>query len=413
MSIPVELTVTGGRLLTATGTIERGWIAVVDGRIDALGPGDAPSDRTGSDTVVVDAAGATVAPGFIDVHVHGAVGHEAMDADPDGLRAMARFFAEHGVTSFLPTTWTASRDETRAALEAIAEARGTVPGGATILGAHMEGPYLSVDKCGAQDPAHIRPADATELQAFLDTGAVRLMTLAPEQAPNLTAVEMLTAHGVTASIGHTSATYADVLAAVGAGASHATHLFNAMTPLHHREPGAVGGVLALPELRAEVIPDNLHVHPAAMRVAWHAKGPNGLVVVTDALRPTGLAPGSYAIGDRTIRHERGAMWLEDGVTLAGSAITFDAAVRNLLTATGARIDDLWPACSRNAARSAGVDARKGSIEIGMDADLVVLDPDLHVSTTIVQGTVVYRRGREAPASADELRAAEGGRLPSS
>lgn len=374
--------------MTPSGVVG-GWLHASDGRIAAVGTGPPPT--VSGTATVVNASGMTLVPGFIDVHVHGALGHETMDADPAGLRTMARFFAEHGVTSFLATTWTATRDRTLAALQAVREVMGPVTGGAQILGAHLEGPYLAVGRCGAQDPDHIRPANREELTAFLATGAARLMTIAPETEPNLEAIRACVGAGVTASIGHTDGTAADVAAAVAAGATHATHLFNAMSPFHHRKPGTVGAVLTAERIKAELICDLVHVHPGAMRLALRAKGVDGIVLMTDAVGPTGLDEGEYPFAGRRIRHERGAVWLADGTTLAGSALTFDRALRNLATVTGLGMEHLWPICSRNGAAAAGVADRKGTITTGYDADLVLLDDDLTVRCTVVGGDIVFRR----------------------
>lgn len=383
-----ELLVIGDRILLPSGPVA-GWVHATDGRIVGVGAGAAPAPP--ATATVLHANGLTVAPGFVDVHVHGALGHETMDADPAGLREMARFFARHGVTAFLATTWTATRDRTLAALEAVAEIMSPVDGGAQVLGAHLEGPYLAASRCGAQDPSHIREADAEELTAFLETGAARLVTMAPERGDNLAAVRRCVDAGVTVSIGHTDATVGDVAAAVRSGATHVTHLFNAMGPFHHRDPGTVGAVLTEAKLRAELICDGIHVDAGAVDLAVRAKGVGGIVVMTDAVGPTGLDEGSYPFAGRRILHERGAMWLEDGTTLAGSALTFDRAVRNLAAATALGIEQLWPACSHNGAVAAGVADRKGTIAPGYDADLVLLDPDLQVHTTIVTGQVVFER----------------------
>lgn len=380
------LLVTDTRVLTPGGPLD-GWLSVSGTRIAALGSGDPPA---AGGAEVVDGSGCTLAPGFVDVHVHGAVGHETMDADGEGLRAMARFFAGHGVTSFLPTTWTATREETTAALEAVAGAAGRVAGGARILGAHMEGPYLNAEKCGAQDTAVIRPANRAEARAFLDSGVVRLVALAPEIAENGWLIDECVTRGITVSAGHTAASYDEMTAAVRRGVRQATHLFNAMTGLHHREPGVVGAALTLPEVTCEVIADTVHVHPAALRVAYAAKGPGGLCLITDALRPTGLPPGDYRLGDRTVRHGGGAVRLPDQ-TLAGSVLTLDTALRNYAAATGSGIAELWPALSANPARAAGVGDRTGTLEAGKDADLVLLDDDLQVTLTVAQGEVVHRR----------------------
>lgn len=364
-----------------------GWLATSGGTIAALGAG-APDDALRAGRTVVDLRGRTLMPGFIDVHVHGAVGHETMDGDVAGLLAMAEFFASHGVTSFLPSTWTASRESTMRALQAIAEAR-SASGGARIIGAHMEGPYLSSVRCGAQDPHEIRGVDREEAAAFLDTGAVRLITVAPEAEGADDLLDECLRRGVTFSVGHTDATYEQVAAAVAGGARHMTHTYNAMSPLNHRAPGAVGAALALAGFRAELIADEVHVHPAALHAVVRARGVDEVVLVTDAVRPTGIAdwPGGELQG-RRVTVSDGAMRLADG-TLAGSVLTMDRALRNLLRITGRPLTDLWPLVSRNPALSAGIGDRTGRLEAGLDADLVVLDEQLCVVRTVVGGCTVF------------------------
>jgi N-acetylglucosamine-6-phosphate deacetylase len=367
-----------------TGT---GWLATSGGTIAALGAG-APDDAQRAGRSVVDLGGRTLMPGFIDVHVHGAVGHETMDGNVEGLLAMAEFFASRGVTSFLPSTWTASRESTMAALRAIAEAR-SASGGARIVGAHMEGPYLSSARCGAQDPHEIRGVDRDEAAAFLDTGAVRLITVAPEAEGADDLLEECVRRGVTFSVGHTNATYEQVAAAVARGARHMTHTYNAMSPLNHRAPGAVGAALALAGFHAELIADEVHVHPAAMNALVRARGADEVVLVTDAVRPTGTA--TDFVGEqqgRRIAIRDGAMRLDDG-TLVGSVLTMDLALRNVLRVTGRSLSELWPMVSRNPAVSAGIGNRTGRLEVGLDADLVVLDEELCVVRTLVGGRTVF------------------------
>jgi len=364
-----------------------GWLAVSGGTIAALGAG-APDDAQRAGRTVVDLHGRTLMPGFIDVHVHGAVGHETMDGDVEGLLAMAEFFATHGVTSFLPSTWTASRESTMAALRAVAEAQPQSTG-ARIAGAHMEGPYLSSARCGAQDPHEIRAVDREEAAAFLDTGAVRLITVAPETEGADDLLDECVRRGVTFSVGHTNATYEQVAAAVARGARHMTHTYNAMSPLNHRAPGAVGAALALAGFAAELIADEVHVHPAAMNALVRARGADEVVLVTDAVRPTGT--GSDFVGEqqgRRIEIRDGAMRMDDG-TLVGSVLTMDVALRNVLRATGRPLTELWPIAGRNAAASAGIGDRTGRLEVGLDADLVVLDDELAVRRTLVGGRTVF------------------------
>jgi N-acetylglucosamine-6-phosphate deacetylase len=324
------------------------------------------------------------------VHTHGALGHEVMDGEVEGLDEIARFLARHGVTSFLPTTWTGPPDRTLAALEAIAETlrRPRPAGAARVLGAHMEGPYLNPDRAGAQDPAYMRPPEPGELSRYLDVGAVRLMTVAPELPSNAPVLDELRRRRITASAGHTDATYEQMVEAVERGVRHATHTYNAMRPLRHRDPGTVGACLTIDALRCELIADGHHVHPTAMDVLVRARGAAGVVLVSDAVRPAGLPDGEYLLDDRTIEVRDGAVRLPDG-TLAGSVLTLDRALRNLAAATGIEPAALWPATSANAAHSAGVADRKGRLEVGMDADLVLLDADLTVQATLVEGQLAY------------------------
>jgi N-acetylglucosamine-6-phosphate deacetylase len=377
------------RVVGQESVVEPGWVATSDGVITGFGAG-APAPALGRGREVIDVDGATVLPGFVDVHVHGAVGHEVMDGDVDALRAMSAFFASHGVTSFLATTWTAPTEETMAALGAVAEAMSTGVPGARILGAHMEGPYLSRAKCGAQDPHAVRPPDLDEARRFLDTGAVRLITVAPELAGARDLVEVCLDRGVRVSVGHTEASFEQIVDAVSWGARHVTHTFNAMPSLHHRLPGPVGAAMVLPELAAELIADNHHVHPAVLGAFLRAKGADGVVLVTDALRPTGLHDGGeFTIGGREATVEHGVARLRGG-TLAGSVLTMDVALRNLMRATGRSLAELWPTASRNGAAAAGVADRTGVIAVGMDADLVVVgDDDVDVRMTVVAGQVVY------------------------
>ena len=380
----MTLLVANTTVLTPAGPLTPGWLLAEGGSITAIGDGD-PPPQVDVEAQVLDGAGSTLAPGFIDVHVHGGVGHETMDADPDGIRAMAQFYADHGVTAFCPTTWTASREDTLAAVEAVADVMSDPGPGARVLGVHLEGPYLNLKRCGAQAPEHIRLADPDEITALLRTGVVRLISLAPEFESNRQTIATFRAHGATVSAGHSDATYGEALAAIDLGVDHTTHLFNAMSPLHHREPGMVGAMLSDPRVRCEVIADNVHVHPGALAVAWRAKGPDGICLVTDALRAAGLAEGTYRFDDRNVTHRDGGMWLDDG-SLAGSGLTMDVALRNMLAATGAPLEDLWPTTSRTPAGAAGV-TDAGEVRVGARADLVLLDADRSVVATIVGGHV--------------------------
>ena len=366
-----------------------GWLMSEGRHIHLMGPGQPPDFPASTISQHIDAGGLSLLPGFIDLHVHGALGHELMDASPDGLRAMAQFYARHGVTAFLPTTWTAPREATLNALRTVADLQGPVEGGATIVGAHLEGPYLNPSKCGAQDPQFIRRAEQREALEFLATGVVRLLALAPEFPENLWLIEECVRRGIAVSAAHTAATYDEIREAARRGLRQATHSYNAMTGLGHREPGTVGAILSLPQIRCELIADNIHVHPAAMRVLVQAKRPERVILITDAIRGAGMPEGDYPIGDRIVQIRDGAARLPDG-TLAGSVLTMERALQNILRAADVSLRAAWPMTSLNAARAIGLSASKGSLEVGKDADVVLLDSVMEVCLTVAEGRIVYQ-----------------------
>lgn len=387
----------GCRIVTPDRVLSPGWLLASEGQIAAMGEGTPTNEALGAAVTaagtaceVVEAFGLTLLPGFIDIHVHGAVGRDTMDASTPGLQAMGRFLAMHGVTSFLPTTWAAARQPTLDALHAISNAMRDPPQGSAIAGAHMEGPYLNPKRAGAQSPIAIRPADREEALAFLDTGVVRLLGLAPEVPENRWLIDECVARHVTVAASHTGASYDQVLDAVNGGLRHVTHTYNAMTSFDHRAPGVVGAALTSKEVSCELIADNIHVHPAAMMLLVAARGIDAVVLISDATRACGLPEGDYLLDTRRVVQRDGAVRLPDG-TLAGSVLTLDQAFRNLKAATGLSVLELWPAASRNAARVIGLDGVTGSIEIGRQADLVLLDASLEVVFTVVRGKLVYKR----------------------
>jgi N-acetylglucosamine-6-phosphate deacetylase len=383
-----RLLINHARLFTPSQPGRMGWVLVEGGQIRSTGFGRAPDFENGASLQRVDAQGDMLLPGFIDLHVHGAMGHELMDASPGGLEAMARYYASHGVTGFLATTWTASREAIQKALELVEEMRGPIRDGATLLGVHLEGPYLHPDRCGAQEVNHIRRADREEALQFLDTGVIRLVALAPEFEENHWLIDECVKRGITVSAAHTTASYEQMQRAVARGVSHVTHTFNAMQPLGHREPGTVGAALTLPQLSCELIADNVHVHPAAQKILVDSKTPAGVILITDSIRPAGLPPGDYMLDDRPVNNRTGAVRLPDG-TLAGSILTMERALQNICASTGRQLAEMWPTSSLNAARAIGLSACKGSLEAGKDADLVLLDEAFKVHLTIAQGEIVF------------------------
>jgi N-acetylglucosamine-6-phosphate deacetylase len=313
-----------------------------------------------------------------------------MDAQPDTLVHLAKFYAQHGCTAFLATTWTDTRERIFAALQNIAAHIGVQGDGATVLGAHLEGPYLNPEKCGAQSTKHIRRSERGEALEFLDTGVIRLVAVAPEYDENHWLIRECVERGITVSAAHTAASYDQMRAAVRMGLKQTTHTFNAMTGLHHREPGTLGAALTMPEIRCELIADNIHVHPGAMNLLYRAKGADGVILITDAVRGAGMPDGEYPIDDRLTIVRDGAVRLPDG-TLAGSTLTMEKALHNFMQATDSPLTELWQCSNLNAARAIGISARKGSLEVGKDADLVLVDSSLNVHLTVVGGRIVYRR----------------------
>jgi len=367
---------------------------VHDDKIITIGRGEPPELHA---VQVVDAQGLTLMPGFVDLHVHGAMNYEAMDASVDGLRQMAKFYAQHGVTSFLPTTWTDTRGRIHAAMTAAKSAMSEIWNGAKILGVHMEGPYLNVDYTGAQNPDYVRHADHDEMKALFELDVIRLLALATEFEENHWLIRECAQRGITVSSAHSSATYEDIQHAVELGLSQATHTYNAMTGLHHRNPGTVGAVLTMPEIRAELIADNIHVHPVAMKVLWQCKGKDGMILISDAIRAAGMPDGDYPIDDRVINVKNGVVRLPDG-TLAGSILTMDVALRNFMAATGESLEKIWQTSSLNAACAIGESHQRGSIEVNKSADLILVDENINVYLTMVEGRIVYERLNEyAPA----------------
>ena len=375
-----DLLLTGARVVTPEEDHARGWVAVTAGRIDAVG-GAADAPPPAARTLALD--GRIVCPGFVDLHVHGGGGGQFTDGDPDACLRAARFHAAHGTTALLATTVTASPQALLAAVRAIADAMAVEP---LIVGAHLEGPWLSHARRGAQDAAHLRPPDPAELAALVEAGGggVRLVSLAPELPGAIATIEAAVAAGAVAALAHTDATYDQASAAIDAGARHAVHTFNGMRPLHHREPGVIGAVLDRPEVGCELIADGLHVHPAAIRLVARAKGPDGVVLVTDAIEAAGLGDGDYRLGGEAVEVRDGRAVTPDG-SLAGSTLTMDAAVRNAHRWLGVPLGDAVALASRNPARVLGLDGRKGRLAAGHDADLVVLDEALRPVATMAGG----------------------------
>ena len=374
------------RIITPTVTYERGWLLTREGKIAAFAPYNAPNI---DDVEVINAEGLTLLPGFIDIHVHGGNSYDVMDASVDSLQGMAQYFATSGVTSFLATTWTDSPENTLNALTAIRDAQGEQAYGATLLGAHLEGPFLNAEKCGAQHSKYIRRAKHDEARKFLDLDVIRLIALAPEFKQNQWLITESVKRGITVSVAHSSAKYDAIRFATTLGLSHATHTYNAMTPLNHREPGVVGAVLTLDTISCELIADLVHVHPAAINLVWRAKGADKVILITDCVKLAGLPDGEYHFSHQSVEMLNGTVRIQKDGTLAGTTLKMNQALRNFMTATNEPLEKVWQTTSQNPARAVHVSNRKGTITIGKDADLILVDDDIKVYLTVVEGRVVY------------------------
>jgi N-acetylglucosamine-6-phosphate deacetylase len=366
----------------ATGAPTRAAVVVRDGKIDALlsqpGSGKLPRNQR-------EFAG-LLCPGFVDLQINGAFGAD-VGSDPEAVRTLAARLPATGVTSFLPTLISSPPDRYEVFFAALEE--GATEKGARVLGAHLEGPFLAPERKGAHDLANLSPVDLGLLRELLRSGKVRLMTLAPELENSLEAIEILVGEGTVASAGHTEATYEEISRAADAGLRLGTHLYNAMRPLAHREPGTVGALLSQDRIKSGIIADGVHVHEAAIRLAYRAKGPEGLVLVTDAMEAAGMPPGDYELGGRKVRLQDGAVRLSDG-TLAGSALTMDGAVRNAVRFLGISLAQAARMAAENPAAAMRLEG-KGRIAVGCDADFVLLDEGGTVLQTIVSGEMVYGR----------------------
>jgi N-acetylglucosamine-6-phosphate deacetylase len=376
-----ELVLRGGRVVTPDG-VRDADVIVRGQRIVAVDP---PSAR-GEEVEVVDLAGRWVLPGFVDLHVHGGGGAQCNTATADDVQRVARFHARYGTTSLLATTVAASVEDLLAALRAMrAAAAAPAADGAEVLGAHLEGPFLSPRWPGAMDARHFVAPDLAVADRLLAGGGVRMLTLAPELRGALELVRVAAAAGVVVSMGHTGATYGEASAAVDAGARAATHVFNAMRPFHHREPGVLGAALDLDGVTCEVICDGVHVDAAAMRLLVRSKGPARIALVTDAIEATGLPDGDYRLGVRPISVVGGRATLPESETIAGSTLTMARALRTAVELCGVAVEDAARMASTTPAELLGIADRKGLLAAGSDADVAILDPDLSLAGVLARG----------------------------
>lgn len=341
------------------------------------------------DGLIIDADGKYLCPGFIDVHFHGALGMDTMDAESVSFNGLSKYCAQHGVTSFYPTTWAAPQVTIMKVLTALKSLSKQLSG-AQIPGIHLEGPYLSNAFSGAQEIKMMAIPQEKEYQAWFETGMVKLVTCAPELPGASELIQAAIRRGIRVSIGHSGATFDEVQRAADLGVTMATHLFNGMRGLHHREPGTVGGILDDHRLFVQVICDGVHLHPAIIRLAQVIKSSQRTILITDSIIGAGLGDGVFENNGNEIVITDGIARTKTG-GLAGSTLSMDRAISNMMAFTGLPLESIIPMATSTPAEAMGIADRKGRIAPGFDADVVIMDKDLKIERTFVGGKLIYTR----------------------
>lgn len=376
---PTPVTLTNTRTVTPEGTHE-GWVHVDGGRIAALGTGEPPRGAAH------DMGGRWVAPGLVDTHVHGGAGHGFPDADAEGARKTIAYNRSQGVTSMVGGLVAASPEDTLRQVSVLAD----LCDEGELAGIYLEGPFIARQRCGAHDPELLREPDTAEFDRWLEAGRghVRMVTVAPELPGALELVRAAWSSGVVAAVGHTEATYEETVAAFDAGASVATHLYNAMRPLGHRDPGPIAAALGDDRVTVELILDLVHVHAGAAQVVVDAAGPGRVSLVTDAMNATGLGDGEYTLGGLRVRVSGGEARVVETGAIASSTIVLPQAVRNAVRHLGVSVPDAVRSASSVPASAVGL-PDVGRIEVGAPADLVVLDEELAATEVMHRGALVH------------------------
>ena len=376
-----------GKAITPTFEIHDAAILIRDGEIERIGKRDELELPAGA--IEIRAADSTAVPGFIDIHIHGAGGRDVMEGTPEALSVVTQRVAQHGTTSIIATTVTAATDYTLRAVEGIAKYIPTQlehsDFRAEVLGMHFEGPFLSKERRGMHPAEMLQPPSSEMLQRLLHAAAgnARILTIAPELLGAMPCIDAARSLGMVVSIGHTDATYEQARAAIAHGAHNATHVYNAMRPFSHRDPGVIGAVLTSPEVNAELIADGIHVDEIAMKVLLQAKGPERMLLVSDGTMATGMPDGKYTLGgvefmvvDGVCRDSRG--------TLVGSTLTLDRALRNIVR-LGVPLASAVRMLTLNPATVLGIEFKKGALRTGADADILLLNEALQVTNVWTRG----------------------------
>lgn len=382
--------ITAARLFTPSEIIESPVVLIDDGAIHSLGPQS--SLEVPAAVQHLDFPNLVIAPGFIDIHIHGGAGHDVMQDDPSGRIAFEKALAKHGVTSYLPTTVTAPMERILGAVDRLgniisAEDVEHAHVGARPLGIHLEGPFISPEKCGVHPPEHLIAPTIDLFEQILDAsgGTLKMMTIAPELPGAAEVITHARERGVLTSIGHSNATFEEAGNGIAAGAASATHTFNAMRTLDHREPGILGAVLSDDRVMADIIADGVHVAPAIVEIFLKTKGVERAVLITDAISATGMPDGTYQLGPFQVRVRGDRAELQG--RLAGSVLTLERAVRNVMSFANWSLQQSVTLATRNPARLIGADG-KGTLAVGADADLVLLSIEGEVAHTMIGGQMM-------------------------
>jgi N-acetylglucosamine-6-phosphate deacetylase len=392
-----KLRIIHGRLVMADHVIPDGSILIEEGRILAVAPGE--TEWTEAETL--DAAGAYVAPGFIDIHVHGGGGHDFMDGTLDAFQQIARLHARHGTTAMLPTTLTADTQGILDTIDVYEDAKDRMTDGARFLGLHLEGPYFAMSQRGAQDPRHIRDPDPAEYLRILGhTDAIRRWSIAPERQGAMPFGRLLTQRGILPSMAHTDAVYEEALEALRNGYTLLTHFYSAMSGVTRRNAYRYAGVIEAgylhDELDVEIIADGVHLPAPLLKLICKIKGPDRIALITDAMRGAGMPEGPSILGNRSdglpVIIEDGVAKLPDRSSFAGSVATADRLVRTMIHMAGCTLPEAVRMITATPARILGVEDRIGHLKPGYDADIVLFDQDIQIQETILLGRRLTRHG---------------------
>ncbi|MHB8262519.1 MAG: N-acetylglucosamine-6-phosphate deacetylase [Acidimicrobiales bacterium] len=377
----MSIFISGAKVVSPSGVLDPGWIRVSGGLIDGIGDSDLGPARLGEDTI--DLHRSWVLPGLVDIHCHGGGGHSFASHDPAEVASAATFHRDRGSTKLLASLVSAPPDDLVRSLDILAD----LASDGQIAGVHLEGPFLAETRCGAQNPGTLLSPDHAIMDRLLEAGrgAVRMVTIAPELPGAIDLIRQVASRGIIPAIGHTDATYLQTMAAIDAGARVATHLFNGMRPIHHREPGPVLAALERPEMCCELIPDGIHLHPATVRLVLAAAGTARVALVSDAIAGAGMPDGDYILGGQAVQVRSGVSRLAGGGSIAGSTITASAGLQWAVKKAGLAIEDVAHMASEVPAGLVGLGNRCGKLEVGSEADMVVCDTDFTVTAVMVAG----------------------------